>query len=101
MRGEVTVGASGWILLRAWSDDADPLVFDLYPYATTSPIYLEVEGAPPRSPEDAAYFLRWMERVIDAAEARTDYNDERERTDTLEYLRAAREVFRRKSAEPR
>ena len=35
---------SGWILLRAWNEDADPLVFDLYPYATTSPIYVDVAG---------------------------------------------------------
>jgi hypothetical protein len=96
MQGEITIRDSGWLLVRAWSDDAHPLVFDLYPYATTSPIYFDVEGAPARSPEDAAYFVRWMDRVIAAAEARKDYNDERERRDTLDYLRAAREVFESK-----
>ena len=54
-------------------------------------------GAPARAPEDAAYFVRWMDRVIAAAEARSDYNDERERRETLEYLRAAREVFVKKT----
>jgi TolB protein len=100
MNGEFVVRKSGWLLVRAWSESAHRHVFDLYAYATTSPIYLEVEGAPARSPEDAAYFVRWMDRLLAAAEARTDYNDERERRDTLDYLRAAREVFAKRSNEP-
>lgn len=93
MEGEITLKDSGWVLLRAWNDGADPLIFDLYPYATTSPIYVDIDGKAPRSPADAAYFVKWMERVINAAEARADYNDARERQDTLEYLRAARQIF--------
>ena len=42
--GVVPIEAGGWLLLRAWNDGADPLVLDLYPYATTSPIYLELPG---------------------------------------------------------
>ena len=30
----------GWLLLRAWNDGADPHVLDLYPYATTNPVWL-------------------------------------------------------------
>ena len=94
--GEVSVSESGWILLRAFNDEAHPLIFDLYPYATTSPIYVEIEGKPARSAEDAAYFVSWMDRVIAAAAARTDYNDEREKADTLQYLGAARAVFQQR-----
>ena len=36
--------ASGWFLLRARSDRAIEPVLDLYPYATTSPIYVTVGG---------------------------------------------------------
>jgi hypothetical protein len=39
--GNVPLTASGWLLLRAWNEHADPGVLDIYPYATTSPIYLE------------------------------------------------------------
>jgi TolB protein len=90
--GEVALEHGGWILLRAWNDAADPQVFDLYPYATTSPIYIDSPVAPP-APADAAYFVAWMERVIEAAESRGDWNNASERRDTLEYLRAAREKF--------
>jgi TolB protein len=91
--GDVSVRDSGWIVLRAWNEVDDPLIFDLYPYATTSPVYIEVAGSQVRSAQDAAYFVRWMDRVISAAEARSDYNDAGEKQETLEYLRAARAVY--------
>ncbi|HKE94726.1 MAG TPA: CehA/McbA family metallohydrolase, partial [Povalibacter sp.] len=93
MQGDIDVQESGWILLRAWNEGADPLVFDLYPYATTSPIYVEVKGRPQRSPADAQYFVRWMDRVIEAAQARDDYNNAEEKSSTLQYLNSARSVF--------
>ena len=54
--GEIPKDVGGWVLLRAWNDEADPEVLDIYPYATTSPIYLAVGGAPPAT-NDAAYFV--------------------------------------------
>ena len=92
--GEISLEASGWLVLRAWNEAADPSVFDLYPYATTSPIYLELPVPSPPAPGDAAYFVAWLDRVIAATEARDDFNNERERTGTLEYLRSARERYR-------
>jgi Tol biopolymer transport system component len=52
--GELEVEAGGWLLLRAWNDGADPQVLDLYPYATTSPIYLQLPDGPPTATADAA-----------------------------------------------
>jgi Tol biopolymer transport system component len=89
-QGTITVGASGWLLLRAWNDSSEPLVFDLYPYATTSPIYLELPKPAPPADDDAAYFVAWLDRVIEAAQARDDYLTESERAATLDYLNAAR-----------
>lgn len=91
--GVVPVEAGGWLLLRAGNDGADPLVLDLYPYATTSPIYLDQPGAPPAA-EDAAYFAAWMERVLSEAQARDDYNTQREREATLGYLQRALDYYR-------
>ncbi len=91
--GTIELKEPGWVLLRAWNDAAHPDVLDLYPYATTSPIYVDLTAAP-RAPDDAAYFVAWMDRVIEAAEARGGWNDAEERVATLEYLQAAREKFR-------
>ena len=79
-------------MLRAFNDQADPWVLDLYPYATTSPIYLDAPAPP--APDDAAYFVAWLDRVIEAASARGGWNSEEEKTDTLAYLNAAREKYR-------
>jgi hypothetical protein len=90
---DVEIPASGWLLLRAWNDHADPKVQDIYPYASTSPVYLTVDRQAPRSPGDAAYFVRWLDRVIAGATARNDYNSAQEKQNTLQYLSAARTVF--------
>jgi dipeptidyl aminopeptidase/acylaminoacyl peptidase len=95
--GQLKLRESGWIVLRAWNDGADPLIFDLYPYATTSPVYVDVGGAPTNSPADARYFVHWLDRVIAAAEGRTDYNDDRERQATLDYLHAAQAIYVQKA----
>jgi len=92
--GELEVDVGGWLLLRAWNDGADPQVLDIYPYATTSPIYLELPGGVPPAPNDAAYFAAWMERVVAAAETRNDYNTPRERDETLAYLKRALDHYR-------
>ena len=90
--------AGGWVVLRAFNDQAHPWVLDLYPYATTSPIYLDAPAPP--APEDAAYFVAWMDRVVEAALARGGWNSEEEKADTLAYLNAAREKYRALAAKP-
>ncbi len=81
-------------MLRAWNDAADPAVLDLYPYATTSPVWLELPAPRPAAGGDATYFADWLERIITATAAREDFNDERERSATLEYLRSAQQRYR-------
>jgi hypothetical protein len=91
--GAIDADASGWVVLRAWNDHADPRVQDIYPYATTSPVYLTIGGVAPKSPADAKFFMRWLERTLESASARSDYNSEQEKTATLEYLMSARSKF--------
>ena len=58
----MTVRRSGWFLLRARTDRAVYPVLDLYPYATTSPVYVIVGGQPIRSAGDAEYFMMWIDQ---------------------------------------
>ena len=90
------VGRSGWILLRARSDSAEYPVLDLYPYATTSPVYLTVGGRPARSRPDAEYFIAWIDRVRAAAEASRDWNIPAERAAVLAEVAQARAEFERR-----
>ena len=91
--GTVTVAGSGWLLLRAWNEESHPLIFDLYPYATTSPVYVKLDGRAATSPEDAGYYLAWLARIREAVEAHQDFNDETERNRILANLDAARQRF--------
>lgn len=85
----VPVERSGWFVLRAWSEQAREPVLDIYPFATTSPIYVNLAGKPARSGADAGYFLRWLARLRTAVSAHggTAGDDRREilrRIDTAE-----------------
>ena len=88
---------SGWYVLRAWADLPRRPVLDLYPFASTSPVYVQIGDQPVRSPADAAWFVRWVDRVIDAAGAHTGWNTPAEREATLSQLSRARDEYVRRS----
>jgi len=90
---------SGWYTLRAWSPSAVEPVLDIYPFATTSPIYVTVDGKPVRSAEDARYFEAWIDRVRAAAAAHAGWNDSAEKDGVLGRLDAAKAEFVRRESE--
>ncbi len=91
--GTLPLSHSGWCLLRAWNDKAQHPVLDAYPYATTSPVYVRVGEEAVRSPEDAGYFVAWIDRLISAAEGFTEWNNTTEKQKVLDVLRKGRGVF--------
>ena len=94
----VPATGSGWYVLRAWSDRPRLPVLDLYPYASTSPIYVQVGTEPVRSREDAEYFLGWLDRVDEALRTETAWNTPAEREEVMRMLAAARAEFVRRRA---
>lgn len=103
MRADATiplpVTRSAWLTLRAYSRRAAPAVLDLYPFATTSPIYVSVAGQPIRSAEAARWFVRWIERLEQAAAAHPAWNDAAEKAEVLGRLAEAKAVFQRRASE--
>ena len=89
----ISVARSGWYVLRAWSAGAVEPVLDIYPYATTSPVYVTVKGRPVRSASDARYFVRWVERLESAAAAHAGWHDETEKAEVLGRLASAKAIF--------
>jgi len=89
LEGSLSLQSSGWCVLRAFSDQAEYPILDLYPYATTSPIYVNIAGAPLQNPADAAYFVAWMNRLINAAENNPSWNNEGERQSALANFKEA------------
>ena len=94
---EVTISGlqSGWCLLRASSDKATYPLLDLYPYATTSPIYITVANSSPDRKEDVAYFEAWIDRMVTAAKTFQDWNNAEEKFSVLQQLAEARKVYER------
>jgi len=95
----VPVSRSGWVLLRARSDRAIYPVLDLYPYATTSPVYLAVGDRPSRSRVDAEYFIAWIDRLRAAADSNQDWNTDAEKRSVLETIAEARAEFERRAGD--
>jgi hypothetical protein len=93
LKGTIPLAESGWCLLRAYSDKAVYPVLDNYAYATTSPIYVTVAGAKPRSMEDAKYFAAWIARTLEITEAYRDWNSPQEKRLVIKRLRQAQEIF--------
>jgi hypothetical protein len=87
------VRGSGWYLLRARGNGPAYPVLDVYPYATTSPIYVTVARQPIRSPRDANYFIAWINRLEAAANAHGDWNTEAEKREVLRLMGKAKEEF--------
>jgi len=93
VRDTITISQTGWCLLRASSDRPEHPVLDDYVYATTSPIYVTVGGAAPRPAGDAAYFISWIDRLVDATKANTNWNATSERVSVLRMLEQARQIY--------
>jgi WD40 repeat protein len=95
----VPVDRSGWLLLRARGDRPAYPTLDVFPYATTSPVYLTVGGEAARSADDARYFIAWIDRMRASVEAHREWNSPAEREETLEMLGRARGEYERRSTE--
>ncbi len=91
--GTLPLAHSGWCLLRAWNEKPQHPILDAYPYATTSPVYVRVGEEPVQSREDAAYFVAWIDRLLDAAKAHPDWNTEAEEHGVLDLLTRGRAVY--------
>jgi Tol biopolymer transport system component len=95
----VAVDGSAWYTLRAFARRSRHPTLDIYPFATTSPIYVTVGGRPIRSSADARYFTQWIERLERDAAAHPGWNTTQERDQVLADLRRARETFLTLAAE--
>ena len=91
--GTLSLVHSGWCLLRAWNDKAQHPILDAYPYATTSPVYVRIGDEPVKSKDDAAYFIAWIDRLINAAKTHPDWNNENEKTSVLDLLQRGRKIY--------
>ena len=94
-KGSIALQSSGWCVLRASTRGARYPVLDNYVYATTSPIYVNIAGQTPRSPEDADFFAAWIDRISATTAAYPDWNAAGEKAHVMGQLSAAKAVYLR------
>jgi hypothetical protein len=63
LNGLVKLKGSGWLLFRVWSEAAHPDLPDMYPFASTNPIYIKGQFSNPKQKEAASFFLKWVNRI--------------------------------------
>ena len=90
--GPVRLDKSGLLPLRASGPGhADHLVGSLD--AHTSPIYVQLTGSPSGTREDAAYFLKWIDRLSLALRLRDRVPNDAMRQHIQTQLESARAVY--------
>ena len=68
---KLPVKASGWLAARVSGPKRQHLMMDGYVYAHTSPLYVNIGGQPSQSPEDARYFVQWIDEILPSLEDAT------------------------------
>ena len=92
--GKIKVNGPGWLLLRAGSSTPHPDLMDLYPFATTNPVYVETpEQTHFRSPEAASWFIPWVKGIERTVLEFNSFRTEEERKMILDDGRKALEFY--------
>ena len=92
--GKVSIPASGWLALRAHGPAHADVMRE--PNAHSNALWIDIPGTPnPQAEKDAAYFLRWIDRLQSDFEQRQRWPAERDKQRVLEQLNRARDYYRR------
>jgi len=91
---KVTLEEGSWIAARARGPYDRLLVNDDNTFAHSSPVYCTVDGAGPRNADDAAFFIRWIDQLIERVERSDRFANEGQRTETVELFRKAQGYYK-------
>lgn len=99
---DLTIAGTCWVAARVHGPKSplvlDPGESDAAPpgdvYAHTSPVYVSVPGQPQASAVDAAYFVDWVERLIEQVNTHGRYPSDAMRADVVTLFRRAQDWYR-------
>ena len=90
---ELRIDESCWIAARVVGE-AHELVMDESLYAHTSPIYVVADGAPIARRDDAAYFIEWIDRLLETVQAHGRFASDDQRDDVIATFREGQRYYR-------
>lgn len=86
---------SGWIAARAFEKETQTPRF-----AQTSPVYIRIQGSSAVVPEDARFFIEWLEREVAQYRVETRFRSAFHRRQMVEFLEKGLAVYRQLAAQP-
>ena len=89
---EVQVEESGWIAARVLGPPQHGAM-DSYLFAHTNPVFLIADGEPVRSREDAAFFVRWIDQVLEELRAMDRWDDPAHKAEVLSTFEEGRRLY--------
>jgi Tol biopolymer transport system component len=95
LSGSLTLRENGWVLLRVYNAGAHPDVFDVYPYASTNPVFVHGGSPSTKASISAAYFIKWIDRVEKMTRETPNFRNEEERALVLKDMAAARAYYQK------
>ncbi|HVN82685.1 MAG TPA: alpha/beta fold hydrolase [Terriglobia bacterium] len=91
---ESAVSRSGWVAARCFEPVGQTIRF-----AHTSPIYVEMKNSSPIVPQDAQYFIHWIDREMEFYRNEPRFSHPEDRAAMLQFFESARDVYSRLSGQ--
>ncbi len=88
----LAIDSSCWIALRA-TGPSHPLVLGGPVFAHTSPVYVTVDTKPVQRQDDAAYFVEWIDRLIEMCCEEGRYVSDAQRDEVIHVLREGQQRY--------
>ena len=89
---EIPIEGSGWIAARVLGP-AQHGAMDSYLFAHTNPVFVITGGEPIRSRDDAAFFVRWIDQVLDELRAMDRWDDPAHKAEVLATFEEGRRLY--------
>ena len=96
---EISLESGAWLAACVRGPFDRHVVNDTYLYAHTSPVYCKVDGKRAGLRDDGAFFVRWIDQLIDMARQRGKYASGEQRQEVIELFRKGRAYYEKVAAE--
>jgi hypothetical protein len=89
----VTIDRSSWIAARVTGPFHRMVLNDSGAFAHTSPVYVQLGDEAIRSPQDARFWIDWIDRLIERTGQRGHFSTPARKQEVLELFQRAKAVY--------
>ncbi len=89
---EIPVESSGWIVARVLGPTQHGAM-DSYLFAHTNPVYVIADGEAIRSSNDAEFFVRWIDEVIEDLRSMDRWDDPAHKQEVISTFEQGRRLY--------